>query len=90
MKPQSQLTYRGASYDRETLKDANYHSVPRETPYTLCYRGVTYQVNPQGETAEVPVQRLTRPLIYRGQTYCVNQTVLSERKLTSKLTQSLT
>jgi Domain of unknown function (DUF4278) len=54
MNPPTKLIYRGATYDRETIKASNYHSAPREKPYTLCYRGVTYQVNPQGETVEMP------------------------------------
>jgi hypothetical protein len=50
------LIYRGATYDSETLKAANDRSVPRETPYTLQYRGVSYQVNHRGETVEMPPQ----------------------------------
>lgn len=73
-----QLTYRGVTYD--TLK-ASSRLVRRETPYTLCYRGVTYQVTPKPETAEVPVQTFTRQLTYRGSTYYVTRTVLSERQL---------
>ena len=85
MKPGIQLIYRGVTYDYETLKASNDRSAPRETPYTLCYRGVTYQVNSQSETAGVPVQRLTRQLIYRGQPYCASQTVLPERKSIGQL-----
>jgi Domain of unknown function (DUF4278) len=50
------LIYRGATYDSETFKAANDRSVPRETLYTLQYRGVSYQVNHRGETVEMPPQ----------------------------------
>lgn len=52
------LIYRGATYNSETLKAANYHSVPRETPYTLQYRGASYRVNHRGETVEISPQTL--------------------------------
>jgi Domain of unknown function (DUF4278) len=69
MNPPTKLIYRGATYDRETLKASNYHSAPRETPYTLCYRGVTYQVNPTGETVEMPEQTFGQKI--SGVTYQV-------------------
>jgi Domain of unknown function (DUF4278) len=59
------ISYRGASYDYDSLK-ASSDPVRQEKPYNLCYRGIAYQVTPKYETAKVPVQKVTRQLIYRG------------------------
>ena len=66
------LIYRGTTYDYNTLK-ASSRSTRRTTPYTLSYRGVSYQVQPNTSTASV--ETTTRQLIYRGSTYQVTRTV---------------
>jgi Domain of unknown function (DUF4278) len=68
------LIYRGQIYyyDPSKAPERPIYS----TPYTLHYRGVTYQVAPKSETAQEPVQsvnRSTYKLHYRGVTYLVNR-----------------
>lgn len=66
------LIYRSTTYDYNTLK-ASSRPARRTTPYTLFYRGVTYQVQPNTSTASV--ETITRQVIYRGNTYQVTRTV---------------
>jgi hypothetical protein len=75
------LIYRGVTYDRDALK-ASHHLVHRKAPYTLRYRGISYQVTPKSEHSETPVRTVTRQLIYRGNTYWVTRTIAEEPILT--------
>ncbi len=72
------LIYRGVSYDYDPAQARSGNtgrparSTHQATPYTLRYRGVTLQVDPQA-----PAQQPTLPseydLIYRGVNYRVHR-----------------
>lgn len=71
------LIYRGTTYDRNPDKTPGrpFQQVRGNGPaYNLTYRGVTYRVDPNSKSAEVPIVPAAYKLIYRGITYFVNST----------------
>lgn len=65
------LTYRGSTYERHSSQ-ASMHPFQQvrefRPAYNLCYRGVTYRVDPHVK-AEVAVEPVVYQFIYRGITY---------------------
>jgi Domain of unknown function (DUF4278) len=72
------LIYRGISYGYDPLKASSW-PVRRATPYTLGYRGVTYDVTPRAATTTMS-QTVPRQLIYRGNIYWVTRTVAAAKE----------
>jgi hypothetical protein len=74
------LYYRGESYEYDP-NQARYGNSGRpvrpartsQEPYTLIYRGATYQIDPTAPVAETPALSGTYELIYRGTTYRVDR-----------------
>lgn len=72
------LIYRGITYERHpSSSSARPFQQIREpgAAYNLCYRGVTYRVDPNALPAEVPAKPVAYKLIYRGVAYLVNRNV---------------
>lgn len=80
------LFYRGVSYDYapDVLPTQKVGARPSDRPvqasYNLMYRGAAYTVDPNVETAEIPVAPIAQ-LIYRGVTYCRNGWAAVQRQV---------
>jgi YHS domain-containing protein len=75
------LIYRGTTYNYNPDKAPGrpFQQVREAgSAYNLTYRGVTYRVDPNSKSAEVPIAPAAYKLIYRGITYFVNSTAQGE------------
>ncbi|MCP6760142.1 MAG: DUF4278 domain-containing protein [Fischerella sp. CENA71] len=71
------LFYRGNSYDYNPGKTSTRPFQPVRasgSAYNLSYRGVSYRVDPNAKSAELPNTPVSYNLIYRGIAYLVNRT----------------
>ncbi|MBD2446127.1 DUF4278 domain-containing protein [Nostoc sp. FACHB-152] len=81
------LYYRGQTYEYQPSQKAKqpFQPVhPSGKPYNLRYRGITYHVDPNNKSAEVPVLSTTYKLMYRGVTYIINKNAQREVTIVSQ------
>ncbi|WP_341529893.1 DUF4278 domain-containing protein [Nostoc sp. UHCC 0302] len=90
------LYYRGLGYELDSSKIANRTTEKPFQPspsvgsaYNLIYRGVTYPVDPNAKSAEIPLPPTTYKLSYRGINYLVNRNAQGEVTLITQLANSL-
>ena len=90
------LYYRGTSYEYDTKKVENrkieqpFQPVSQFGPaYNVIYRGITYRVDPNTKTAEVPLAPATYKLSYRGINYLVSKNTQGEVTLMTQSVNSL-
>ncbi|MCF2145265.1 DUF4278 domain-containing protein [Desmonostoc muscorum LEGE 12446] len=92
------LYYRGLSYEYDPSQvgskktEQPFQPVPQiGSAYNLMYRGVSYLVDPNSKSVEVPLAPVTYQLSFRGITYFVNKTaqgkftIASQEASTSKI-----
>lgn len=71
-----QLTYRGTTYDYTPARPVRrpFQLVRRAgAPYTLRYRGLSYQIDPNAPQTQTSTEPIVYSLIYRGVTYLVKR-----------------
>ncbi|MDF5738770.1 MULTISPECIES: DUF4278 domain-containing protein [unclassified Nostoc] len=74
------LYYRGLNYEYDRSKVSNKTEQPFEPApqlglaYNLMYGDLTYRVDPNSQSAEVPLAPLADKLSFRGITYFLNKT----------------
>jgi YHS domain-containing protein len=81
------LRYRGQTYEYHSSQQAKqpFQSfTPSGKPYNLKYRGVTYHVDPNTQSAKVPLSPKAYKLMYRGLTYFINRTAQREVAIVSQ------
>lgn len=69
------LIYRGTTYDYNSSNPGRPFQQIRGngSAYNLTYRGISYRIDPNTKSAEVPIVPATYKLSYRGITYLVNR-----------------
>jgi Domain of unknown function (DUF4278) len=75
------LYYRGQSYEynpSQQIKQPFQPVSPSGRGYGLKYRGVSYHVDPNTQSAEVTLSPTAYKLIYRGVAYFINKTANKE------------
>ncbi len=90
------LYYRGTSYEYDHTKVGNRKVKQPFQPvcqsgsaYNLIYRGVTYHVDPNAKSMEVPLPPTTYKLSYRGINYLVNRNTQGKVTLMTQSANSL-
>ncbi len=89
------IYYRGLNYEYDRSKVSNKTEQPFEPDpqlglaYNLMYRSVTYPVDPNSISAEVPLASLAYKLSFRGIAYFVNKTAQEEVTLVSQPASTL-
>ncbi|MBD2678097.1 MULTISPECIES: DUF4278 domain-containing protein [Nostoc] len=86
------LYYRGLSYQYNPSQEPKqpFQPAPQsKIAYDLMFRGVTYRIDRNAQSTEIPLSQPANKLIYRGLTFFINRTTQSEGTVVSQTVGTL-